>query len=35
MKKVMILGAYGNFGKIISNALARHSTPVILAGKNV
>jgi hypothetical protein len=35
MKKVMVLGAYGNFGKIISNALARHKTPLILAGKNI
>jgi len=34
MKKIMILGAYGNFGKIISNALAKHSIPIIIAGRN-
>jgi len=35
MRKVMILGAYGNFGKIISNSLARSKTPIILAGKDM
>lgn len=34
MGKVLILGGYGNFGKRIAAALARHNVPIIIAGRN-
>src|ERR1700731_2309511 len=33
MDEVLILGGYGNFGKRISMALARHHVPIIIAGR--
>jgi len=32
--KVLILGGYGNFGKLIARALVKHNVPVIIAGRN-
>ena len=34
MKKTLILGAYGNFGRRIALGLARKNIPLILAGRN-
>lgn len=34
MKKVLILGGYGNFGRKISTALTKVGIPVIIAGRN-
>lgn len=33
-KKVLILGGYGNFGKMISKALAKQNIPIIVVGRN-
>ena len=33
-KPVLILGGYGNFGKRIAEALARHQVPIVIAGRN-
>ena len=33
MKKVLILGGYGNFGKRIAIALAKANIPIIIAGR--
>lgn len=33
-KKVLILGAYGNFGKRITTALVKGGIPIIIAGRN-
>lgn len=35
MKRALILGGYGNFGKRISEALVRSGIPVIVAGRNL
>jgi hypothetical protein len=35
MKKVLILGGYGNFGKNISLALAKDNMPIVIAGRNL
>lgn len=34
MKKILILGGYGNFGTRISQALAKAHIPIIIAGRN-
>jgi hypothetical protein len=34
MRKVLILGGYGNFGKRIARLLARHNIPVIISGRD-
>lgn len=34
LRKVLILGGYGNFGKRIAEALARHTVPIIIAGRD-
>lgn len=33
MKKVLILGGYGNFGKYIANTLLKQNIPIILGGR--
>jgi len=33
MRKVLVLGAYGNFGKYIINTLLQDKIPLILAGR--
>lgn len=35
MKKVLVLGGYGLFGKLISTALAKADIPTIIAGRHV
>ncbi len=35
MKKVLILGGYGNFGKRIAAGLVKKNVPVIIAGRNL
>jgi short subunit dehydrogenase-like uncharacterized protein len=34
MSKILILGAYGNFGERISRALAKKNIPLILGGRD-
>lgn len=34
MKKILILGGYGNFGKRISTALAKANIPIVIAGRS-
>jgi NAD(P)-dependent dehydrogenase (short-subunit alcohol dehydrogenase family) len=34
VRRVMVLGGYGNFGKRIAAALVRHQAPVVIAGRN-
>ena len=34
MKKALVLGGYGNFGKRICEALLKTSIPVTIAGRN-
>jgi len=33
--KILILGGYGNFGKLISKSLARSNIDIIIAGRNI
>ena len=35
MRDILILGGYGNFGKRIAEALARHDLPVLIAGRDL
>ena len=35
MKKALVLGGYGNFGKRICEALLKTSIPVTIAGRNI
>ena len=32
--KAMILGGYGNFGRMISKALVEQNIPIIIAGRS-
>lgn len=32
--KVLILGGYGNFGKMISKALVQENIPIVIAGRS-
>jgi NAD(P)-dependent dehydrogenase (short-subunit alcohol dehydrogenase family) len=35
VRKILILGGYGNFGKRIAAALARHQAPLVIAGRTL
>ena len=35
MRKVLVLGGYGNFGRRISEALLKANIPVTIAGHNI
>jgi uncharacterized protein YbjT (DUF2867 family) len=34
MKRILVLGGYGNFGKRIGEALLRSQIPITVAGRN-